>query len=137
MMLPSRRSIGISSVLAVDDNLDNVQLISYVLDAMNIRCYGVNDSRGVLDLAADVTPKLILLDIVMPELSGFDVLKQLKSNIVTRSIPVIAVTGLTTPYHQAKIIRAGFDDYICKPFILEELESKVAKHLNYSLVGAA
>ena len=128
-MLSKKNPISVPSVLAVDDDLDNLYLISYVLEATNFRYYGVSDSRSVFDLAVDKAPNLILLDIVMPYLSGFDVIKQLKSNIVTRNIPVIAVTGLVSLSHEAKIKSVGFDDYICKPFSVEELEAKIAKHL--------
>ncbi len=136
-MLSKKSSISIPSVLAVDDDQDNLHLISYVVEALNLRCYGINDSRKVLDLVVDKTPELILLDIVMPNMSGFEVIKQLKSNLFTKNIPVIAVTGLTSLPNEAKIKIAGFDDYICKPFILEELEKKLVKCLNIKLVEVA
>ena len=137
-MILSQKSLkNTPSVLVVDDNLDNIYLLNYVLESMNIKCYGVNDSSSVFDLAMNKAPKLILLDIVMPKMSGFDVLKQLKSNMFTRNIPVIAVTGLVSLYHQAKIKSAGFDGYICKPFVLEELEAKIAQHLLCSVQVAA
>jgi CheY-like chemotaxis protein len=136
MMLYKKRSSNILSVLAVDDNIDNLLLISYVLTALNFKCYGVSDSRKVLDLAVDKTPDLILLNIIMPNMSGFEVISQLKSNLFTRKIPVIAVTGLTNLDHQALIRSAGFADYICKPFLLEELEDKLARYLSPCLVQA-
>lgn len=135
-MLYNKRSIIAPSVLAVDNNLDNVLLISYVLEALNFRCYGVCDSTKVIDLAVDKKPNLILLNIIMPNLSGFEVISQLKSNLFTRNIPVIAVTGLAHLYHQAMIKGAGFEDYICKPFLLEELEGKLAQYLSPCLVQA-
>ena len=85
MILPSKNWRNVPSVLSVDDDLDNLQLISYVLEAMKLKFYGVNDSNSVFNLVIDKTPKLILLDIVMPHLSGFDVLRQLKSNVLTGS----------------------------------------------------
>jgi CheY-like chemotaxis protein len=137
MMLHEKRSTIVPSVLAVDDDCDNLLLISYVLESLNCKCYGVSDSRKVLDLAVDRIPALILLDIVMPYMSGFEVISQLKSNLFTKNIPVIAVTGLTSPHDQAKIRSAGFQDYICKPFMLEKLEDKLAKYFNSCLVQAA
>jgi CheY-like chemotaxis protein len=133
-MLYKKRSTSFPSVLAVDNNDDNLLLISYVLKALNFKCYAVSDSRRVLDLAVDKTPDLILLNIVMPNMSGFEVINQLKSNLFTRNIPVIAVTGLTNLYHQTMIRSAGFEDYICKPFLLEELEDKLTKYLSPYLV---
>lgn len=137
MLLSGKLSRGIPSVLAVDDDQDNLHLISYISEALNIKCYGVSDSRKVLDLAIEKSPKLILLDIVMPNMSGFEIIKQLKSNLFTENIPVIAVTGLTSLGHQAKIKSAGFDEYICKPFLLEELEEKLAKFISIRLSEVA
>jgi CheY-like chemotaxis protein len=134
MMLSKRCSITIPSVLAADDNHDNLFLISYLIEALNCKCYGLIDSIKVLDLAVAKIPDLILLDIVMPDLSGFDVISQLKSNLFTNNIPVIAVTGLSSLYYQEKISSAGFDDYICKPFMVDEFEDKLTKHLNLCLV---
>lgn len=130
-MLYKKPSITAPSILAVENNVDNLLLLSYVLEALNFKFYGVIDSTKVLDLAVDKTPDLILLNIIMPNMSGFEVISQLKSNLFTRNIPVIAVTGLTNLEHQAMIKRADFADYICKPFLLEELEDKVAKYLQY------
>lgn len=132
-MLYDKRSLAVPSVLAVDDDRDNLHLIDYILEALNVKCYGICDSRKVLDLAVDKTPKLILLDIVMPNMSGFEIIKQLKSNLFTKNIPVIAITGLTDLGHQAKIKSAGFEDYIGKPFAIEELEEKLDKYLNLNL----
>lgn len=124
-MFYQRSFRSIPSILAVDDDPDNLHLIHYVVEALNFKCYGINDSMKVLDLAIDKAPGLILLDIVMPERSGFEIIKQLKSNLFTKNIPVIAVTGLASLSHQIRIKSAGFDDYICKPFILEDLERKL------------
>lgn len=133
-MLYQKRSTSVPSVLAVDNDDDNLLLISYVLKALKFKCYAVSDSRRVLDLAVDKTPDLILLNIVMPNMSGFEVIGQLKSNLFTRNIPVIAVTGLTNLYHQAMIRSAGFEDYICKPFLLEELEDKLTRYSSPCLI---
>jgi CheY-like chemotaxis protein len=137
MMLSERCSITIPSVLAVDNNHDNLFLISYIIEALNCKCYGEIDSTKVLDLAVAKIPDLILLDIVMPDMSGFDVISQLKANLLTQNIPVIAVTALSGLYYQKKISIAGFEDYICKPFALDEFECKLTKYLNLCLVYAA
>ena len=133
MMLSKKRLRTVPSVLAVDDDRDNLHLLSYILEALNLKCYGIGDSRKVLDLAVDKTPKLILLDIVMPNMSGFEIIKQLKSNLFTKNIPVIAITGLASLSDRAKIKSAGFEDYIGKPFAIEELEDKLDKYLSLNL----
>ncbi len=116
---------SVSYVLVVADNQDDLYLIGYILEGMNLKCYGISDSERVLDLARDKTPDFIVLDIVMPKMSGFDLIRQLKSNIFTRDIPVIAVTGLNKFYYQSKIESAGFDDCIYKPFALEDFKAKL------------
>lgn len=123
-------SITIPSVLAADNDYDNLYLISYLIETLNYKCYGVIDSTKILDLAVDKTPDLILLDIVMPDMSGFEVISQLKANLLTQNIPVIAVTALSGLYYQEKISSAGFDDYICKPFAIDEFQDKLTKYLN-------
>ncbi|WP_319420995.1 response regulator [Pleurocapsa sp. FMAR1] len=112
-------------VLVVADNQDDLYLIGYILEGMNLKYYGISDSEKVLDLAIDQTPEFIVLDIVMPKISGFDIISQLKSNIFTKDIPVIAVTGLDRFYYQSKIASAGFDDCIYKPFAFEDFEAKL------------
>ena len=133
-MLSKKRSTIILSVLAVDDDCDNLLLISYLIEALNFKCYGVSDSTKAMNLALDKTPDLILLNIVMPVLSGFEIISQLKSNLLTQNIPVIAVTALSSLYYQEKISSAGFEDYISKPFMIEEFEDKLGKYLNPCLV---
>lgn len=130
MMLHKRCSTTVPSVLAVDDNHDNLFLISYLIEALNCQCHGEIDSTKVMDLAVAKIPDLILLDIVMPNLSGFEVISQLKSNLLTQNIPVIAVTGLSGICYQEKISSAGFEDYIRKPFAVDEFEDKLTKYLN-------
>jgi CheY-like chemotaxis protein len=136
-MMLSESSITIPSVLAADDNHDNLFLISYLIEALNCKCYGVIDSTKILDLAVAKIPDLILLDIVMPDMSGFEVISQLKANLLTQNIPVIAVTALSGLYYQEKISSAGFNDYIFKPFAIDEFEYKLSKYLNLYLVQAA
>lgn len=134
VMLYKNRSITVPSVLAVDDNYDNLFLLSYIIEALNCKCYREIDSTKVVDLAVDKIPDLILLDIVMPRMSGFGIISQLKANLLTQNIPVIAVTGLSSIDHQEKISSAGFEDYICKPLILNEFEDKLINYLNLCLV---
>lgn len=123
-------SITIPSVLAADNDHDNLYLISYLIETLNYKCYGEIDSTKVVDLAVAKIPDLILLDIVMPDMSGFEVISQLKANLLTQNIPVIAVTALSGLYYQEKISSAGFDDYICKPFAIDEFQDKLTKYLN-------
>ena len=132
--LRSRSSRITPLVLVVDDDADNLVFISQVLDILNLKHLATNKAKNALDLAMDKRPDLILLDMVMPELDGIQTTRLLKTNLLTNHIPIIAVTGLTLPKHKSAIKDAGCDDYISKPFLIDNLETKIIKHLYCNLV---
>jgi CheY-like chemotaxis protein len=127
-LLP-RSSRIIPLVLVVDDDYDNLVFITHVLDILNVKHLAANKPKYALDLAKDWQPDLILLDMVMPELDGMQITRLLKANPSTAHIPIIAVTGLTLAKHKSAIEDAGCDDYISKPFLIEELETKIFHYL--------
>lgn len=120
-------------VLIVDDNQDNLLFMSCILDALKLKYLIATNGRNALDLAMDNLPDLILLDIVMPEIDGMEITRLLKRNPLTSHIPVIAVTGLTLPQDQAAIKSAGCEDYLCKPFLINDFEAKLAGFVDLSL----
>jgi CheY-like chemotaxis protein len=116
-------------ILAVEDNEDNLLLMRYALDGVGCRAICLQESYSTLVLAKEYQPDLILLDILLPGLSGIDIVKLLKREPLTYSIPVIAVTALAGAEDQERILLAGFDDYLSKPFMIEEFELKIHQHL--------
>ena len=131
--LLARSSRIMPLILIVDDDFDNLFLNANVIDILNFKYLVAADAKNALDLAMDKRPDLILLDIVMPELDGITTTRLLKACPLTNHIPVIAVTGLTMPHHRFEIKAAGCDDYISKPFLIEELEAKIACYLHPNL----
>lgn len=117
-------------ILAVDDDEDNLLLVSYVLKSLQCRYITTTSSRQTLSLATAYLPDLILLDIILPEIDGFEIARTLKQDQLTNNIPIIAVTGLALANQKDEIAKAGCDDYLCKPFLLEQLEAKIAFYLN-------
>ena len=117
-------------VLVVDDNEDNILYACGSLELSNCRHVIANDGQAALDLVRDKLPDLILMDIVMPKVDGISLTRILKSHPHTRQIPIIAVTGLAFKHQKEEILQAGFDDYLCKPYLIEELEAKLALFLN-------
>ena len=117
-------------VLVVDDNEDNVLYACGSLDLFEYQYIVAHNSHSALDLARDKLPDLILMDIVMPKVDGISLTRILKSNLNTSRIPVIAVTGLALLHQKEYILNSGFDDYLCKPYLIEELESKLASFLS-------
>ncbi len=73
----------------------------------------------------------ILLDIALPDIDGLEVLHRLKQNFLTSAIPVIAVTAMAMEDEKKQILAAGFDDYLSKPYMLEDLENIICYYLNH------
>src|ERR1022692_2046602 len=115
--------------MAVDDNPANLKLLEGML---NQHGYGVRSfPRGGLALAAAdrEAPDLILLDIDMPEMNGYEVCGQLKSNTRTSGIPVIFLSALNSVEDKIRAFQAGGVDYISKPFQFEEVQARVETHV--------
>lgn len=116
-------------VLAVEDHEDSLLLISYALDSLGCRFICQKDSCATVLVAKEYQPDLIMLDILLPTLNGLEVVRQLKEEPLTKHIPVIAVTALATRENHQAIMGAGFDEYLCKPYMIEELEAVIHKML--------
>lgn len=117
-----------ASVLVIDDQAANIQL----LDALLGGDYDVQMATGGADalrLIHETLPDLVLLDIQMPEVSGYDVCTQLQSSDLTRHIPIVFVTAQTTAEEEARCLRMGAVDFIAKPFNPEVVKARVRTHV--------
>ncbi len=118
-------------ILVVEDNEDSLVLITYILESLGCRLISrKSGGETTVILAKEHHPDLILLDIVLPEVSGIEILKSLRKEPLTCDVPVIAVTALATEANREDIIRAGFNNYIIKPYLIEELEEMVNPYIN-------
>ena len=117
-------------ILAVEDNEDNLLIIDYVVDSLNCRFIGEADGKNTLSIARKTQPNLILLDIMLPGTNGIDLFYELRQDSSTKHIPIIAVTALARAEERQRIIEAGFDAYISKPYMLEEIEELICHYLN-------
>lgn len=109
-------------VLAVEDHDDSLLLISYALESLGCRFICQKDSATTLLVAKEYQPDLIMLDILLPSINGIDVMGYLKKEPLTSGIPVVAVTALSDKEDQERILQAGFAGYLCKPYMIEDLE---------------
>ncbi|MBN3907616.1 MAG: response regulator [Nostoc sp. NMS1] len=116
-------------ILVVEDHDDSLLLISYALESMGCRFICQTDCSATVLVAKEYQPDLILLDILLPGLSGIDVVRHLKQEPLTCTIPAIAVTALATREDRERIFKAGFDDYISKPYMIEDLEAIIRRVL--------
>lgn len=114
-----------SRVLIADDNATNVELLEAYLAEVDCDLAVAVDGRDTLDKVAEFDPDLILLDIMMPKLSGFEVCKQLKTDPATSSIMILMVTALNELGDIERAVQAGADDFLSKPVNKLELVKRV------------
>jgi two-component system sensor histidine kinase/response regulator len=118
-----------ASVLVVDDNLDNLRLLGAMLADRGFDVRPVTSGAEALRTVAQAPPDLVLLDVSMPLMDGFEVCARLKQDEATRDVPVIFVTALGDITAKVKGFAAGGTDYITKPFQLEEVLARVSNQL--------
>lgn len=117
------------NVLAVDDDEDNRCLLIHFVEMLGCKALSARSGLETLALVSQYSIDLILLDLVLPEMDGFETLQQLKRNPRSHPIPVIAVTGLTLDEERQQIQKAGFDGYLSKPYLLKDLDQVLRHHL--------
>jgi PleD family two-component response regulator len=116
------------SILIVDDEKMNVDILGGILSSTYNLLIARNGTLA-LQLAKERKPDLILLDVLMPDMSGFDVLEKLNESGETKKIPVIFITGLTSNEDEEKGFFLGAVDYITKPFRKAIVEARVRTHI--------
>ncbi|MBD2214075.1 response regulator [Calothrix sp. FACHB-156] len=116
-------------ILAVEDHDDNLLLMSYALESLGCRFICQKDSTNTVLVAKEYQPDLIILDILLPTISGIDVVRYLKQDSLTDKIPVVAVTALASREDKERILQAGFNAYLSKPYMIEELETVIRRLL--------
>ena len=126
------------TVLVVDDNPHNLELILAYLEDMECRTISAEGGLEALEIIQNNPPDLVLLDVMMPKISGFEVCRKIKSNTRTTDIPVIMVTALNEMGDIERAIQSGTDDFLSKPVNKWELITRVKtmlrlKHLTDKL----
>ena len=118
-------------VLVVDDNEDIRNLISIILTGESYEVLAVESGTKALEIYSEFKPDLILLDIMMPEISGFDVLEQIRDirSAKLNSVPIVMITAKSLTDDIDKAIKLGATSYIVKPFRAESLKQKVIENL--------
>lgn len=117
------------SILLVDDNPTNLQVLFQTLEGVGCKLLIAKNGSGALTIAGKARPDLILLDIMMPDIDGYEVCRQLKANPATADIPVIFLSALGETEDKVKGLHLGAVDYITKPFQPDEVIARVDTHL--------
>ncbi len=128
----------IAKILVVDDNEQNLELIQAYLEDIKCKTIPAADGIVALDIIKKNKPDLVLLDVMMPKMSGFEVCRRIKNNDATSDIPVIMVTALSEMGDIERAIESGTDDFLSKPVNKLELLTRVKtmlklKHLTDKL----
>lgn len=117
-------------ILVVDDEAMNRELLEAILHIEHYQVYVARDGQTALQAVADHQPDLILLDVRMPDLSGFEVCEQLRSNPTTAHIPIVLLSGFDESEERERGMNAGADLYLARPFGADTLLTVVRRFLN-------
>jgi len=116
-------------ILVVEDTPANMRLATVILEAEGYTVLQACTAQEGIALARTATPDLVLMDIQLPGMNGLDATAILKSDAATRTIPIIAMTAFAMQGDEEKILAAGCDGYLAKPFRLQEFVAAVADGL--------
>jgi DNA-binding response OmpR family regulator/anti-sigma regulatory factor (Ser/Thr protein kinase) len=123
-----------NNILIVDDEPLNLELMDALLAPEGYSLMKAANGEKALEMIRDAEPDLVLLDIMMPGMTGYSVLQEIRGNEKTRNIPVILLTALTGREDRLRGFEAGADDFISKPFDKTELVSRVKTHVRLSVL---
>lgn len=120
----------VPTILIVDDNPKNIQIVALLLRDMKYKIIIATDGKSAIDLVKRARPDLILMDVMMPGLDGFETCRIIKDDPENDNIPVIFLTALSEKINTVKGFQSGGVDYVVKPFNREELINRIKTHLD-------
>ncbi len=116
-------------VLVIEDNDQNLYLVTFLLCKYGLEVIAARDGRSGIEMAAQVRPDLILLDIQLPIVDGYAVARALRSNPELAGLPIVAVTSYAMVGDRERCLEAGCTDYIEKPINADRFIEQIARHL--------
>ena len=122
-------------ILVVDDNPANLRLIQLLLSAESYDVRTAGDAAEALSVLQEFQPRLILMDLQMPGMDGFELTRRLKADPATADVVVVALTAYAMKGDEEKARAAGCDDYVAKPIDTRTLPARIAGHLESAREG--
>lgn len=123
-------------IYCLEDDADIRELELYTLNSMNFKAEGFADAQSFFQAIAKELPELVVLDVMLPDMSGVDVLKKLRTTPKTAKLPVIMATARGAEYEKIKALDLGADDYMTKPFSVMEMVARIKAILRRSNEGS-
>ena len=114
----------------MEDNNDALEIFAHALNFLGYETTFARNGIEAVDLAGTENPDLIMMDIMLPKMNGFEATSQIRNNPKTRFIPILAATARALPGDREKCLRAGCDGYLAKPFTHKELGHAIERLLN-------
>ena len=130
-------SAPLASLLVVDDTLANLRLLGNMLGEEGYEVRPVSSGRQALQAIDHDPPDLILMDVNMPDMDGYEVCRRVRANEQSKDVPVIFVTAWADRAYMVKAFEAGGADYVTKPFLFEEVLARVRTHVALRRTRAA
>ncbi len=124
-----------SKILVIEDNEQNLYLVTFMLEKHGYEVVQARDGRQGIDLAAQIEPALILLDIQLPVMDGYTVAQELRNNPALNDVPIVAVTSYAMAGDRERTLAAGCTGYIEKPINPETFMAEIERHLLDRLSG--
>src|SRR3954466_7481534 len=125
----ANESVRRDTILVVDDTPETLGLLTDTLDHGGFTVLIATDGESALELLDQITPDLVLMDAVMPGMSGFESCRRIKQEKMLANLPVIFLTGLSESAHVVEGLAAGGVDYVTKPIVVDELLARIRVHL--------
>lgn len=122
-------------ILVVEDEPDNLLLISHALIFLQYNFITATKGQEALDLAIKYDIDLVLLDLVLPDMNGFDLINLLKQNESTQHLPIVVISALVRRKERDRALVAGCDDYLEKPYFIDDLKHKIRQYLPQSFLA--
>lgn len=129
---PSEPQPGDCKVLVVDDYDDAREMYAEYLEFLGYQVHTARDGQEAIQVAQQSQPDIILMDLSLPVVSGWEATRQLKLDARTRDIPVMALTGHVLPAHSEKAMEAGCDEFVSKPALPDTVANKIRALLQKS-----